>query len=101
MIWITGFYGLTIIFLLVMIISEKEESKRYGMAIDYLETYGDRRYISYEIPKLKGKKEITIRDIEDNLHKIKTSDILLTGKLNDTEVYEIVLKNNEIIKIYG
>lgn len=101
MIWITGFYGLTIIFLLVMIISEKEESKRYGMAIDYLETYGDRRYISYEILKLKGKKEITIRDIEDNLHKIKTADILLTGKLNDAEIYEIVLKNNEIIKIYG
>lgn len=101
MIWIIGFYGLTIIIMLVMTILEKEESERYGMVIDYLETCGDRRYISYEIPKLKGRKEITIRDIEDNLHKIKTSNILLIGKLKGSEVYEIVLKNGNIIKTYG
>lgn len=101
MIWIIEFYGLTIIIMLIMIILEKEKSERYGMIIDYLETCGNRRYISYKIPKLKGEKEITIRDIEDNLHRIKTSDILLTGKLKDSAVYEIVLKNNEIIKIYG
>lgn len=100
MIWITGFYGLTIIFLLIMIISEKEESKRYGMAIDYLETYGDRKYISYKISDSIKRKEITIRDTEDTLHKINTSDILLIGKLNDTEVYEVVLKNGDIIKTY-
>lgn len=100
MIWITMFYGLTIIFLLVMIIAEKEESKRCGLAIDYLETYGDRRYISYKISNSIGRKEITIRDTEDTLHKINTSDILLIGKLNDSEVYEVVLKNGNIIKTY-
>lgn len=100
MIWITGFYGLTIIFLLIMVISEKEESKRYGLAIDYLETHGDRRYISYKISDSVRRKEITIRDTEDILHKINTSDILLIGKLNDTEVYEVVLKNSNIIKTY-
>lgn len=100
MIWITGFYGLTIIFLLIMIISEKKESKRYGMAIDYLETYGDRRYISYKISNSIKKKEITIRDIEDNLHRINTSDILLIGKLKGFEVYDVVLNNGNIIKTY-
>ena len=49
MIWILGFYSLTVILFLIIITSERKESKRYGLAIDYLETYGDRRYISYRI----------------------------------------------------
>ena len=96
MIWILGFYSLTVILFLIIITSERKESKRYGLAIDYLETYGDRRYISYRISDYK-RKEIIIRD---KLHQVNTSDILLIGKLKESEVYEIVFKDNKIIKTY-
>ena len=83
-----------------------EERKEYTVDyiknrddIDYLETYGDRRYISYKISDYK-RKEIIIRDTEDKLHQVNTSDILLIGKLKESEVYEIVFKDNKIIKTY-
>ena len=85
MIWILGFYSLTVILFLIIITSERKESKRYGLAIDYLETYGDRRYVSYRISDYK-RKEIIIRDTEDKLHQVNTSDILLIGKLKESEV---------------
>ena len=47
MIWILGFYSLTVILFLIIITSERKESKRYGLAIDYLETYDQYSKDSY------------------------------------------------------
>lgn len=86
------------VFIIVKI--EKNESIRYGEAVDYLETYGKDKYSSYYMPSTK-RKFLTFRDTENKLHKIKTSDIILIGKLKNTNNDEVILRDNKILEIYG
>ena len=91
MIWILGFYSLTVILFLIIITSERKESKRYGLAIDYLETYGDRRYISYRISDYKRKereakeKEKEKRELEEKMEILEQQNKELMVKVNNNK----------------
>lgn len=98
MIWITGICGFCILVLLLILHYER---RKYKTIINYLETYGDRSCILYNTPTGINRDSAVIRDISGEIHRINTSEIVLIGKLHNSDTYEFIFKGNQIIRING
>lgn len=98
MYWIIGISSLIIIGLYVILCYEKRKNQAI---IKYLETYGNRSCILYKKSSSFHNDSAVIRDINGEMHRINTSDLVLVGKIHDSDTYELIFKNDQIIRING